>query len=308
MVDTARTEQPKAETEHDTSLGAQTISVSKEPHSEASPNVPVQPPQRTDDKQRFKADNYSGVLVKDEIRDKKLIQVPDPEREESQCYQPASYDLRLGAQYAVPNDEGDLEISNCEITGRLTIPAFGTAIVSTYETVALPDNVVGRFNLRVQHALEGLIVQMGTQVEPHYEGPLFALLHNVSDSPKTLKFRDFDTRPFTIEFSYTSRPASNPDPRKKRRKSFSDFIPTNSARGGLNLALARMHQLQSETKKLSQDLNARKILWFTGGFLLIIVLAATVLIPIALTKFSYDRDYFPLVSADAIAAMKYGPN
>ncbi|MGD1081958.1 MAG: hypothetical protein ABR881_26875 [Candidatus Sulfotelmatobacter sp.] len=190
----------------------------------------------------------------------------------------------------------------------LTIEPFATSIVSTYEKVALPGNVVGRFNLRVQHAFEGLIVQMGTQVEPNYEGQLYALLHNISDRPKTLKFRDYETRPFTIEFSYTSQPSRPPEPRKKQRKTFSDFIPPNYARGGLDLVIESLRNAQSENKRLSQALHSNKMLWFTGIFLLIIVAAATVLIPWALAKFTYDKDYFPIVSADAIAAMKYGSN
>ena len=134
--------------------------------------------------------------------------MPDAEYDDSRCYQPANYDLRLGAEYVMPHKDSQLQISRCDSNGMLTIQPFGTAIVSTYESVFLPNNVVGRFNLRLTHALEGLIVQMGTQVEPDYEGPLFALLHNISDQPKSLKFRDYDTRPFTIEFYYIPTDAS----------------------------------------------------------------------------------------------------
>jgi hypothetical protein len=55
-------------------------------------------------------------------------------------------------------------------------------------------------------------------------------------------------------------------------------------------------------------LNAKKILGFTGVALILIVATATLFIPWTLAKFTYDKNYFPLVSADAIAAMKYGPN
>ena len=252
--------------------------------------------------------NHSGILVDKEIRDQKLIQVPEPGREEERCYQPTSYDLRLGAEYVRPSRDGQLVIHSCKDNGMLTIAPFATSIVSTYESVALPSNVVGRFNLRVQHAFEGLLVQMGTQVEPNYQGPLFALLHNISDRPKTLKFRDYDTRPFTIEFTYTSQPSRPPDERKKQRKTFSDFIPPNYARGGLDLVLEDIHRVQGENTRLSQDLNAKKILGFTGVALILIVATATLFIPWTLAKFTYDKNYFPLVSADAIAAMKYGPN
>jgi deoxycytidine triphosphate deaminase len=243
-----------------------------------------------------------GVLVRDEIKGLNLIRLPEPQHSDDRCYQPTSYDLRLGAEFVVPHQDGQLAISRCDKNGSVTIPPFATTIVSTYEFVALPNNVVGRFNLRIHHALEGLMVQMGTQVEPNYDGPLFALLHNISNQPKTLRFRDYDTRPFTIEFSYTSQPSDLPDERKKSKgRELKDFVPPNYARGGLNLVLKSLQDLQ-------KDLNAKKMLIFTGIFLIIIILAASILIPIMLTKFSYDRDYFPLVSAEAIAAMKYGPN
>jgi deoxycytidine triphosphate deaminase len=277
----------------------------EEPHLQ---EPPIKPPQKEPVLQVSPEPNYSGVLTENEIKSLSLIQVPEVEREEKRCYQPASYDLRLGAEYVMPRRDGQLVISDCRANGMLTIAPFATSIVSTYELVALPSNVVGRFNLRIQHALEGLIVQMGTQVEPNYEGRLFALLHNITNRPKTLKFRDYETRPFTIEFSYTSQPAPPPAERKKQRKTFSDFIPPNYARGGLDLVLEDIHHVQEENTRLSQDLNAKKMLVFTGIFLLLIVATATVFIPWTLAKFTYDKNSFPIVNADAMAAMKYGHN
>ncbi len=275
--------------------------------------TPGQPPRQPPHQEKRIADatpgpNYSGVLVEKEIRDLNLVRVHEASRQDERCYQPTSYDLRLGAEYVTPSLDGQLVIHRCDGNGMVTIAPFATAIVSTYESVALPNNVVGRFNLRIQHALEGLIVQMGTQVEPQYEGPLIALLHNISDHPKTLKFRDYDTRPFTIEFSYTSQPAAAPDPRKKQRKAFSDFIPPNYARGGVDLVLRNLNNALQENTRLARELNSTRMLWFTGIFLIIIVTAATIFIPLALAKFTYDKNSFPIVNADAVATMKYGPN
>lgn len=286
--------------------GTPPIEAAMPPTEMATP--PAQPPAEQTGTEVPVSANHSGVLVDKEIRDQKLIRVPESGREEERCYQPTSYDLRLGAEYVMPTRDGQLVIHSCIDNGMLTIAPFGTSIVSTYEWVALPSNVVGRFNLRVQHAFEGLLVQMGTQVEPNYNGPLYALLHNISNRPKTLKFRDYDTRPFTIEFSYTSQPSRLPDERKKQRKTFSDFIPPNYARGGLDLVLEDIHRVQEENTRLSQDLNAKKMLGFTGVALILIIATATLFIPWTLAKFTYDKDYFPLVSADAIATMKYGPN
>ena len=153
-----------------------------------------------------------GVLIEQEIRDLQLIEFPEaptPE-EETACYKPASYDLRLGAQYVVPGEPDvgtdDAKIRDCRKAGALTIAPFGSVVVCTYEAVNLPANVVGKFNLRIKQALRGLIVQMGTQVEPNYHGPLFALLQNITSEPIKLKYKDHERRLFTIEFYYTTHP------------------------------------------------------------------------------------------------------
>ena len=74
------------------------------------------------------------------------------------------------------------------------------------------------------------------------------------------------------------------------------------------MVLKDIHPVQDKIKVLSEEFNAKKILWFTGGALLLIVATATIFIPITLAKFTYDKNYFPIVNTEAIAAMKYGPN
>ena len=74
------------------------------------------------------------------------------------------------------------------------------------------------------------------------------------------------------------------------------------------MVLKDIHAVQDKIKVLSEEFNAKKMLWFTGGALLLIVATATIFIPITLAKFTYDKNYFPIVNTEAIAAMKYGPN
>jgi len=253
------------------------------------------------------SDSRSGILVKDDIMRERLIRF-DPTDHDERCYKHASYDLRLGSEYIFPHigdHDKQLQILNCENNGMLTIPAFGSALVSTFESVALPSNVSGRFDLRIRHAFEGLMVQMGTQVEPGYEGPLFALLHNISEQAKTLKFKDYDTRPFTIEFSYTTQPTAPPP---NRKRTIRDFVPPNYAKGGPDRVIEDIHKVQTDLRDISKDFSLKKMTIFTGISLLLLITTISVMVPFFLTKLTYDKDYFPIVSADAIAAMKYGPN
>lgn len=241
----------------------------------------------------------AGVLVKREIIALQLIRVPEQEFDEPACYKHASYDFRLGSKYVLPGDQRkrkwskQLKISECNENGSVTIPRFGSAIISTYEEVSLPDNVAGRFDLRIRHALEGLIVQMGTQVEPGYNGPLFALIHNISEQDKTLKYRDYDTRPFTIEFSYTSEPSSPP---AKKRGDIRDFIPPNYARGGLNRVLDEVTALQT------QFFNWR-VLLFSAVIMATLVGIVSALVPYFLGQFTYDRYGFPISSIETIVKL-----
>lgn len=273
----------------------------QQPPSSAEPRDSSSVPDRSPSKRW-------GILVKQEIEAQKLIRVPDLKYEEKNCFKHASYDLRLGAEY-VMIDAGDqghqLQIGNCEVNGMITIQPYASAIVSAYELVALPDNVAGRFDLRIQHALEGLIVQRGTQIEPGYDGPLFALIHNISNQRKTLKFRDYTTRPFTIEFTYTSQ-RTIPPPNTK--STIRDFIPPNFARGGIDQALSKIESVQQKVNEVSKDLSLKKLGFFTGVVILFVITSISVVVPWALSKFTYDKDYFPIVNADAVAAMKYGPN
>ncbi len=183
-----------------------------------------------------------GVLVEDEIKDLSLIKPPLGGELDPRCYKPTSFDLRLGGE-CIYIKVGPHEVSDC--TDGIIIEPFSSVMVSTYERVELPVNVVGKFNLRIKLALEGLIVQMGTQVEPNYKGPLFAMLLNMSDKKIKLSYRNYDTRPFTIEFTYTSKPAVAAS---KTIKSIGDILPQYPAEGTINTIVEDLRTAQKDIK------------------------------------------------------------
>ena len=151
-----------------------------------------------------------GILTGEEIRALKIVCC---EKQEDRCFKPASYDLRLGEEYMLPSPGKSTLWGNhavvlfCSDKDPLRIPPFSSVLVSTHERVELPKNVTGRFNLRVKMAFKGLVVQMGTQVEPGYTGRLFAILQNITENAVVINHADYETRLFTIEFSYTSKDA-----------------------------------------------------------------------------------------------------
>jgi len=163
----------------------------------------------------------TGVLLRKDIQSLGII----CENAKDECFKPSSYDLRVGSEYL--NTDGEqtaiqVPLRNCTIV----VPPLGSVIVSTHEVVRVPKNVIGKFNLRIKLAVKGLFVQMGTQVEPYYEGRLFATLHNVSADPIELKLdenNDDRERVFTIEFFFTNGDADEPADAKKYLR-LRDFI------------------------------------------------------------------------------------
>jgi len=265
----------------------------------------------------------TGVLIKEDIEQLRLIEFPDGETpEDALCYKPASYDLRLGAQYVIPGliDEGtggEARILDCTSIGELVIEPFASVVVCTYEIVNLPANVVGKFNLRIKQAFRGLIVQMGTQVEPNYRGRLFALLQNITDQKVKIKYKHLDHRLFTIEFYYTAGVTDAKfvvalqmenflkdiklsktlnrilDEAERKEKSRSEALEQR-----LIAAEKGQHNLETKVESDIRQASERRFAWY--GILLTFGVATiiTVLAPIVLKVAS---DYWPQGDIKAVA-------
>lgn len=134
---------------------------------------------------------------------------------------PASVDLRIGRQYIDCQDKiVRVQTRGADKSAVIKLPPLGALIFSTLESVHTPDNVVGRFDLKIGYALQGLVLQVGPQIEPLYKGPLFGLLINLSDAEIALA----DNVLLTAEFSLlpdTNRPTV---PRKKTFQDLKDFV------------------------------------------------------------------------------------
>jgi len=143
------------------------------------------------------AEKRPGILTGQEIKKLDLVkQIGE------NCLKAASCDLRLGRD-VFHCGQGEPKFLNLEEepSKGVTIESLGMILFSTNEKVNLPKNIIGRFGLRISHVLEGLILQVGPQVEPGYEGPLFGVIFNTQGVEKTLMV---DQRFLTIEFSRTS--------------------------------------------------------------------------------------------------------
>lgn len=288
----------------------------------------------------------SGILTVSEIKSHGLIMLAD-----NDSYSNASYDFRLGDEYYIPNqghefntlntvpyincphkiDEESKRVLKCSDDNHvLRIKPFTSVVISTYEWLKMPDFVAGRFDLRIKWALQGLILQVGTQIEPGYQGRLFGLVHNFSKKEICIPTK---SRFLTVEFSYTSviaPPIIRGVERTEPFNSLKDFLTKFPAIDGtlenylekiksininfheewskkfeesniiINKALANLNEQKSEVEKLlNKNIetsrfkeNLRVVFW---GILITIFISIplTIGVPLFVTKFTVDKDDYP---------------
>jgi deoxycytidine triphosphate deaminase len=182
---------------------------------ETTKSGPVAPP--PDDTTPIIPPELPGVLTGEEIKNLKLIEPMDQDFIDN-CLKATSCDLRLGYEVLICGKNKPI-FKKLKEKDPITIESFGRIIFMTKEKVMLynQDNIVGRFDLMIRHGLDGLILQVGTQVEAGYEGYLFGLLINTQGNSKTLKAGE---RLLKIEFSRMNR---KPSPELIDRKKGEDL-------------------------------------------------------------------------------------
>ena len=154
--------------------------------------------------------NISGILSADLIQEyarrHKLI---EPFKLEN--LKPASYELTLGDEFCLGGKYRTLG----EQTGsrELSIQPFEVAVLKTAETLNLPRFLIGRWNIRVTLAYEGLLWVGGPQVDPGWVGHLFCPIYNLSNNPVMLSLGDRIAR---IDFVKTTPVEADPEVKFRR--------------------------------------------------------------------------------------------
>ncbi len=150
---------------------------------------------------------------------------------------PSSYDLSLGDDYYYGGNIYTL----CEKQPFLQIDPYDYAIVSSAETVNMPKDISGRFDVSVSLFCQGIILSNGTQIDPGFCGKLFCLLFNTSNKPIYLKRGDHFV---TLEFCKLLEATEPYQGKYNYKTSIVPYIPANALHGAIN--------------ELKQDLDAIK--------------------------------------------------
>ncbi|HPX75678.1 MAG TPA: hypothetical protein PLW77_03755 [Bacteroidales bacterium] len=264
-----------------------------------------------------------SVLTRHEIESLGIIVFDNKKDVDPECFDETSYNLRLGEEYykpkvnqedtnreyatvkeypACPYKKGKLiGVEDCNLNNRvLVIKPYTTVIISTLERLNLPNCVVGRFDLKIRWALQGLILQVGTQIAPGYKGRLFGLLHNLSNKdiciPMGLGILD-------VEFSYITKPVE-PKIYDESYNTIEGFLKDRPPIvGTLEAFLEEIKKEKQEMTKIGKELkedrnnyqNKKIQFWsvFAGIVIAILIGIVTIVVPIAITKITVDKDDYP---------------
>jgi deoxycytidine triphosphate deaminase len=168
-------------------------------------------------------DDEKGVLLSDRIKhyckEYKLITPFDETR-----LRPAGYDLRVGSYYSIGGDTKALNEGM-----RLEIGPYQVAIIETYETLNMPEFLIGRWNVRVARAYQGLLWVGGAQVDPGFRGHLCCPIYNLSTDPVPLGYGDdLAMIDFVTTTPYQEGKCLRFDWAKRKKLVFPEYTPLNS--------------------------------------------------------------------------------
>jgi len=166
------------------------------------------------------------------------------------CVQPASYDLRVGhLVYSPSSDRLDKPIDISANGGAHRLPPYGTAVLITFETLGLPDSMVGLFGLKSGFSRRGLHASTAPQVDPGFKGKLFVSIMNLTPVSHIIRYKDTF---LSIEFHQLDQRPTKPyeGPYQGREDITPDIFEDLVRLEGLNLT-----QIQSQFSELSRHLQ-----------------------------------------------------
>lgn len=155
----------------------------------------------------------------------------------------ASYDLALGDEYYYAGKINDLT----EKTPFLSIEPYDYVIASCRETIFMPKDVSGRFDISVNLFCQGIILSNSTQVDPGFRGKLFCLLFNTSNKVVYLRRGMHFT---TIEFNKLIEPTTAYRGKYSDQKSIASYLPDNVMHGAINELKQEVENLKKESQRM----------------------------------------------------------
>jgi dCTP deaminase len=108
--------------------------------------------------------------------------------------QPASYDLRVGAEAVLTSGTGVIDV---ESSGFIKLKPGDFGIFISHEIIKLGPQFCARFGLRSSYARKGLIATTGPQIDPGFHGRLIVGVTNLTPHEVSIAHLD---KFLTVEF------------------------------------------------------------------------------------------------------------
>jgi len=226
-----------------------------------------------------------GILGKAEIEAASKASPPlitntdDPE-----CFQPASYDLRIGTAFW----RGQVINSSHDKANEQFIIQPGEIVsILTLEELTLPNDMIATAFAINQQSREGLMVLNPGHVDPGYRGPLTVKAMNMQKVPLAISIGD---RIFTVIFQRLPKPTEpyrTTESREKREKTLNK-IDVEKAPKGLSEILTIHEECPFTTKGEVQDIVIKH--WMSWATMILAVLAVIIAALAIVLTWSSSRD------------------
>lgn len=131
---------------------------------------------------------------------------PDDEIKDDDRLQPSSCELRLGNEVFLSGEKKLVRLG--DKTYDVTLKPGDFAILLTYETVRIPNDLMGMISIKTTYKNMGLVNISGFHVDPGFEGKLTFSVYNAGPTEIILRYED---PIFIIFFAELSHPVSDND-------------------------------------------------------------------------------------------------
>jgi dCTP deaminase len=174
----------------------------------------------------------------------------------------ASYDLRLGPDSYVVGNDAPTRLT-ADKSPYLTIPPGQFALLTTFEELSMPEDLLGFITLRNGFKMQGLINVSGFHVDPTHKGKLVFAVNNIG--PNDIRLRLLEPT-FTIFFSKVEGEIEG------ARPPFGNELPLQFVQllGGSSITLSKL-------QKEFDDLKTKVLLYAPLGIALLIALLLNLL-------------------------------
>ncbi len=208
--------------------------------------------------------------------------------DETECLQPASYDVRVGKRAIITKSlsleeleklknkvgAGTVKELHVDQEVSISIPPSGFGLVTTLEQIKLSPSYAGHIGMRSYYTRKGLILLSGLQIDPGFDGNLVLGLCNLSPRTITIEYKDPIS---TIEFHRLNVPVGKPYSGKYMAEQREGRIPASDKDYLRTIETMSVSELTEALLTLSRNVNAMaaqlKLFWIP----LILVLIAAVI-------------------------------